>query len=80
MAESLEKIRALMRDGEPRNNWRLRSFSEEVEAAINENISNGETYFRTAMRLMGEGDREGAVKALKSATESAEKAIEAIEG
>ncbi len=80
MANSLRDIKALVRDGEPRNNWRLRSFSEEVEATINENISSGETYFRTAMRLFSEGDREGAVESLKLATTSAEKAIEAIEG
>lgn len=79
MANSLQEIKALLRDGEPRHSWRLRSFSEEAVAAIQENMGEGETAFKAALRLFNEGDREGSVQALKSAMESAQKAIEAIE-
>ena len=76
----IDSIKTLVRDGQPRHGWRLRSISEEAQAVIQEDIVEGETYFKTALRLFGEGNREGAVTALKAATASAERAIEAIEG
>jgi hypothetical protein len=76
---TLQEIRKLLDDGEPRQSWRLHTFSEEAAAAIQEDIADGETAFKTALRLFGEGNREGAVAALKHATASAERAIEAIE-
>lgn len=75
----MESIKTLVRDGQPRHGWRLRSISEEAQAEIQEGLAAGETYFKTALRLFSEGDREGAVAALRHATSSAEKAIEAIE-
>ena len=76
---TLQEIRKLLDDGEPRHSWRLRSISEEATAAIQEDIAEGETSFKTALRLFGEDNREGAVAALKHAMASAERAIEAIE-
>ncbi len=77
---NMQDIKDLIRDGQPRNNWRLRTIGEETTAAIQEDIVEGETYFKSALRYFNEGNREAAIAALKAAVSNAEKAVEAIEG
>ena len=78
---TLQEMKDLIRKGtNSHSTWRLHSLSEEANLKITGDLTEGKNAFEMALKLFGEGDREGATEALRTATACAGEAIEAIEG
>ena len=76
---TLTEMRNMAKGTGGRHSWRLRSLSEESEVSAKEAMIAGTETLEEAFNSLHDGDREGALAALRRAVKLAESAIENIE-